>query len=306
MDDDLPALPAVFNQYKPLRNLGCGVYGQVVEVRHAPTGKLFAMKIMPCYNGSVEPSSLREVSLLRLLRGHDHVVASHEVHHHMHGVYLIIERGEQDLTALLHAAQGPLPLSLQKSYARQLLAGLHHCHARMVAHRDLKPANLLLFGQNRGRLKICDFGMARTVETPARASTRDVITLNYRGPELLLDSEAVVSTTMDMWSAGAIIAELSVGRPFFEGTTEVAVIMAIFRQLGLPAASSITELPYYKGQPWPNFPERQLAVKGLPAEALNLVAQLLCYDVDDRLTAEEALQDAYFGSFDPAGAPDAP
>ena len=37
-------------------------------------------------------------------------------------------------------------------------------HRAAVVHRDLKPSNLLL--TQKTRLKICDFGLARQIETP--------------------------------------------------------------------------------------------------------------------------------------------
>ena len=43
---------------------------------------------------------------------------------------------------------------------RQLLQGLNYCHGHLVLHRDLKAANLLI--NNRGELKLADFGLARS------------------------------------------------------------------------------------------------------------------------------------------------
>lgn len=43
-----------------------------------------------------------------------------------------------------------------------MLVGLKHIHSCDVWHRDLKPANVLIF--ENGTAKICDFGLARTVE----------------------------------------------------------------------------------------------------------------------------------------------
>ena len=63
---------------------------------------------------------------------------------------------------------------------------LDYCHGKNILHRDIKGSNLLV--NNRGQLKMADFGLARRVD-PAdshRRYTNKVITLYYRPPEILL------------------------------------------------------------------------------------------------------------------------
>lgn len=51
-------------------------------------------------------------------------------------------------------------------------------------HRDLKTQNLLY--NNKGQLKVCDFGLGRKCLSANRAYTQKVVTLWYRAPEILL------------------------------------------------------------------------------------------------------------------------
>lgn len=67
---------------------------------------------------------------------------------------------------------------------RQLLEGVAYLHDNWVLHRDLKTSNILY--NNRGQLKICDFGMARQYGSPLHPYTQVVVTLSYRSIELLL------------------------------------------------------------------------------------------------------------------------
>ena len=56
-----------------------------------------------------------------------------------------------------------------KCLMKQLLEGMAYLHEHWVIHRDLKTANLLY--SNTGRLKICDFGLARQYGSPLKAYT---------------------------------------------------------------------------------------------------------------------------------------
>ncbi|RYY85389.1 hypothetical protein EON63_07485 [archaeon] len=78
---------------------------------------------------------------------------------------------------------------------------LHHTPS--ITIRDLKPQNILV--TNGGRLKIADFGLARTFSAFNRPLTLDVITRWYRAPEVLLGSNQY-SASVDMWSIGCIVA----------------------------------------------------------------------------------------------------
>ena len=65
------------------------------------------------------------------------------------------------------------------------MEGVKYLHDNKIIHRDLKSANLLL--NNKGEVKIADFGLARTITgNPSSKYTYRVVTLWYRAPELLL------------------------------------------------------------------------------------------------------------------------
>jgi mitogen-activated protein kinase 1/3 len=58
-----------------------------------------------------------------------------------------------------------------RTFLYQMLKGLKHLHSSSIIHRDLKPANILL--NEDCSLKICDFGLARIVDSSQVAKGSD-------------------------------------------------------------------------------------------------------------------------------------
>lgn len=125
---------------------------------------------------------------------------------------------EHDLKTLLDDMREPFLPSEIKTLLSQVTTGLDFLHSQWIMHRDLKSSNLLM--NNRGEIKIADFGMARYYGDPPPKLTQLVVTLWYRSPELLLGAETY-GTEVDMWSIGCIFGELLTKEPLLQGKNEV-------------------------------------------------------------------------------------
>jgi cyclin-dependent kinase 2 len=210
---------------------------------------------------------------------------------------MALEFLQQDLKVYIDSCPptGMDPI-LVRSFSYQLLNGLAALHSAGILHRDLKPQNLLI--DSFGILKLADFGLARKLPVPIRKFTHEVVTLWYRPPEILLGDD-YYSTSIDLWSASAIIAEMSNLAPLLPGDSEIDQLFRIFRLLGTPSESvwpGVERLPDFSPR-FPHWPVRKPDCRTFPrlsAPGIDLIQRLLVYHPSMRLTAKEALDHAYF------------
>ena len=119
----------------------------------------------------------------------------------------------------------------------QIIRGVDFLHSKKILHRDLKPANILI-DPNTLTTKIADFGLSRLYSFPVRPYTKEVLTLWYRAPELMLGFNNY-SCDLDMWSIGCIIAEVFLKSPIFMGDSEIDQLFRIFKVLGTPTEETL-------------------------------------------------------------------
>lgn len=242
-------------------------------------------------------SGLREISIL-LNCNHENIVRLREiaVGRSFESMFLVMNYCEQDLACLLDNMQTPFSESQVKCIMKQVLRGLRYLHSSFIVHRDLKVSNLLM--TDKGCVKIADFGLARWYGLPLKPMTPKVVTLWYRAPELLLNSENQ-TTAIDMWSAGCILGELLDHKPLLPGRSEINQLELIINLLGTPNDHiwpGFSELPTLqdftlKQQPYNNLKHK---FPWLSAAGLRLLNFLFMYDPNKRATADECLQSSYF------------
>jgi len=217
------------NIFEKCENIGSGTYGVVYKGINKETNEVIAIKKIKIdlESEGVPSTALREISILRELK-HPNIVELKDVVCTDKKLYLLFEFLDIDLRKYLECFNDDevLEPNVIKSFLFQILEGVAYCHSKKIIHRDLKPQNLLL--NQSGRIKIADFGLARGFSIPIRPYTKEVLTLWYRAPEILLGS-VDYSTPVDIWSVGCIFAELCLKRPIFQGDYEMDQLLKIFK-----------------------------------------------------------------------------
>ncbi|CAN8075245.1 unnamed protein product [Agarophyton chilense] len=294
--------------YERLNFIDEGTYGRVFRARDIQSGVIYALKQVKLgqHKHGFPVTALREIATLFSVN-HDNVVNLREVvvGSTTDKIYLVMEYAEHDLLSLLERMKRPYSASEIKSLMLQLLRGVSHLHGSWILHRDLKPSNLLLTGQ--GVLKICDFGLSRYYGDPLSKYSQGVVTLWYRAPELLMGS-TIYSTAVDMWAVGCIFAELILMRPLLQGSGELDQLGKIANLLGppseerwsgfsrLPNAKRVSFRSYGDGNIRDQFYEGKESTRRFCSSenALNLMEQMLLYDPEERISADDALKHPYF------------
>ncbi|HEY4158001.1 MAG TPA: protein kinase [Polyangiaceae bacterium] len=225
----------VAGKYRVDRLIGRGGMGAVFQATNIGIGKRVALKFL-----DAEAARNREAYLRfeREAQAAGMVESAHIVQIFDSGAtesglpFLVMEllTGE-DLRARLRREKR-LPVASALKIASQVLRALVRAHAAGIVHRDLKPDNVFLCARDDDDsfVKIVDFGISKL----ARARVADTLTRQgtvlgtafYMSPEQA-ESAKDIDGRSDLFSVGAILFEMLVGRPPHVAGTYEAVLIAI-------------------------------------------------------------------------------
>jgi Tol biopolymer transport system component len=226
--------------YELIALIGAGGMGEVYRARDQRLGRDVAVKILPA-SFAADPDRLRrfeqEARAVAALN-HPNILGVHDLGQQDGTHFVVFELLDgESLRAIL--TRGPLSHRKSIDYAIQTAHGLAAAHGKGIAHRDLKPDNLVITRE--GRVKILDFGLAKTIEpsrdarethvatmtsaAPATGVGTVVGTAGYMSPEQVR-GEAVDCRT-DIFSFGAVLYEMLTGIRAFKRDTTAETMTAI-------------------------------------------------------------------------------
>jgi CheY-like chemotaxis protein len=183
--------------------------GIVYKARDTRLGRFAALKFLaPRIAESLQARyrSLEEARAIATLN-HSNIATIYEIRETQGGPVLVLEYLPN---GTLRSRIGSPALSVAEilRFGIEAAEGLAHAHNRGLIHRDIKPENLML--SDEGRIKVTDFGLARSFGEGTITMQGISGTPGYMAPECLRGAAA--DRQSDIFSLGVVLEELSAGR----------------------------------------------------------------------------------------------
>ncbi|MFB9834796.1 serine/threonine-protein kinase [Actinoallomurus acaciae] len=216
-------------RYRVEEPIGAGGMGDVWRGVDLRLRRPVAIKILPAELAADESAVerfRREAETTAALQ-HPGITVTFDIDEHRDGheqlIFLVMELlTGRDLGTVLAREPHGLPIESVVSLTAQAADALAAAHSRGIVHRDIKPANLFLLDD--GRVKLCDFGIARLSDgTQLTAAGSFIGTPLYMAPEQFRGER--LDARSDLYSLGCVLYELLVGSPPFDSGDNPAAIM---------------------------------------------------------------------------------
>ena len=222
------SLSALSQRYDILGEAGHGNMGNVYKARDRETGETVALKLIKPEIASDQGMMERFKNELLFARKitHKNVCRVYDFNRIGGIAYTSMEYVEGESLRSVLNRFGGLPLRKGIDLALQICSGLKEAHAQGIVHRDLKPENVMIDAQ--GKLKIMDFGIARSMEASSRLTGAMVGTPAYMAPEQVAGKPVDYRT--DIYSLGLMLYEMFTGSQTFHADTPVAVALKQMRE----------------------------------------------------------------------------
>jgi adenylate cyclase len=239
------------SHYRLVEKIGEGGMGVVWKAFDTSLDREVALKLLS-ESFAEDPAKLdrleAEAKTIAALN-HPHIVTLYSIEKADGSRFLTMELVSGRTLAELIPADG-LPFDEVMKIAVPVADAVSAAHRRGIVHRDLKPRNIMVDAE--GRVKVLDFGLAKSPPPLASEDLSDRTTrtfagtalsgtLAYMSPEQLQAEPSDPRT--DVFSLGVVLYEMATGRRPFEAKSSAELITAILRDTPIPPTRLRPGLP---------------------------------------------------------------
>jgi serine/threonine protein kinase/tetratricopeptide (TPR) repeat protein len=227
------------SHYRITAKIGEGGMGEVYRAHDERLDRDVAIKVLP-HAWAENPDRLarfdREAKAVARL-SHPNILDIHELGEHEGQLFIVTELLEGE-TLRGRLESSTLGWRKAAEIGAAIADGINAAHRAGIVHRDLKPSNIFLTAD--GRVKVLDFGLARSVEVDGDDESRSPTVSNYTDPGSVLGTVGYMSPEQvrgepagqlsDIFSLGCVLYEMVCGRRAFSGDTAVETMNAILKE----------------------------------------------------------------------------
>lgn len=211
-----------FGDYRLIRSLGKGGFGEVYLSEHIHNKSQVAIKVLHTPGKDVTDLNafvtklkefINEASTFNL--DHPHIIKLRDfgIRTDDDTPYLVFDYAPLGSLRDRHPYGSQVPLSTVISYVKQIADALQYAHNQRRIHRDVKPENILVFANN--KLLLSDFGIATFAHsTESWVEQKQVGTIDYMAPEQI---QRKTQPASDQYSLAIIVYEWLTGTRPFQG-----------------------------------------------------------------------------------------
>jgi eukaryotic-like serine/threonine-protein kinase len=233
------------SRYTNVEQIAAGGMGEIFLAHDDVLGRKVAIKVLAerfARDVAIRRRFTREALAAAKLSGHPNIVTIFDVGETDEGQPFIVMEYLAGGTLADRARRGPVGRDAALQWLREAGDALDEAHRQGIVHRDVKPANLLL--NDRGTLKVADFGIARVVDETTTGMTMAgtvLGTAGYLSPEQARGEPAAAAS--DIYGLGVVAYELLTGGRPFEGGSATSEAAAHIHQPVPPASERGVGLP---------------------------------------------------------------
>src|SRR5438034_7312434 len=209
-------------RYRIMRKLGSGGMANVYLAEDQELGRRVAIKVLDDRHASDDQfvERFRREAKAAAALSHPNIVSIYDRGETDGTYYIAMEYLEgPNLKELVR--QGTPSIRTAITYTREILSALRVAHRRGLVHRDIKPHNILVDAED--RLKVTDFGIARSGPSQMTEAGSIIGTAQYLSPEQARG--APVDQRSDLYSMGIVLYEMLTGQVPFTGESPVEIAM---------------------------------------------------------------------------------
>jgi beta-lactam-binding protein with PASTA domain/predicted Ser/Thr protein kinase len=235
-------IDSVFDgRYRIIRKLGAGGMANVYLAEDQELGRRVAIKILDDRHAADDSFIERFRREAKNAAGlsHPNIVSIYDRGEAEGTYYIAMEYLSGRSLKELIVGRGPTPIRIAIDYTRQVLAALGFAHRHGIVHRDIKPHNVVVDAD--GRLKVTDFGIARSGASQMTEVGSIIGTAQYLSPEQARG--APVDQRSDVYSVGIVLYEMLTGTVPFTGDTPLEIAMKHLSEVPVPPSEARSDVP---------------------------------------------------------------